>query len=116
MTQPDTNSATFRFATDILRRLGEELNPSPDQGLLELVKNAYDANARQCVVELTDTNSPGGTVRISDDGDGMVRDEIINGWLVLGKSAKNIRKLTRLKRIPAGDKGLGQWPHCEWEP
>ena len=108
MSQHKPNSATFRFATDILRRLGEELNPSPDQGLLELVKNSYDANARECVVELIDTNSAGGSVRISDDGDGMILDEIINGWLVLGKSSKNIRKLTRLKRIPAGNKGLGR--------
>lgn len=100
--------AQFRFATDILRRLGEELNPSPDQGLLELVKNAYDANARECVVELIDTQTPGGTVRISDTGDGMVRDEIVNGWLILGKSSKNTKKLTRLRRIPAGNKGLGR--------
>jgi hypothetical protein len=40
--------ANFRFATDILRRLGEELNPNIDQGILELVKNAYDADARTC--------------------------------------------------------------------
>lgn len=108
MSNSEPNSATFRFATDILSRLGEELNPSLDQGLLELVKNSYDANARECTVELIDTHAPGGTFRISDDGDGMVRNEITNGWLVLGKSSKNNRKLTRLKRIPAGNKGLGR--------
>ena len=40
------SNAQIQFSTDILRRLGEELNPSPAQGILELVKNAYDANAR----------------------------------------------------------------------
>ncbi|MHC2067648.1 ATP-binding protein [Bremerella sp. T1] len=109
MSEQSTNStATFRFATDILQRLGEELNPSPDQGLLELVKNSFDANASECVVELIDTDTPGGTVRIRDDGDGMARDDIVDGWLVLGKSSKNTRRLTRLKRIPAGNKGLGR--------
>ena len=98
----------FRFATDILRRLGEELNPSPDQGLLELVKNAYDANAKECVIELIDTAIPGGTVRVVDDGDGMEHDEILNGWLVLGKSEKSTHRLTRLGRIPSGNKGLGR--------
>ena len=101
-------TTSFRFATDILRRLGEELNPSPDQGLLELVKNSYDANARNCTVELVDTHAPGGIVRITDDGDGMVVDDIVNGWLVLGRSSKNTRKKTRLGRIPAGNKGLGR--------
>lgn len=35
----------LRFSTEMLRRLGEELNPHPDQGVLELVRNAYDADA-----------------------------------------------------------------------
>ena len=43
----------IQFSTDILRRLGEELNPSIDQGILELVKNAYDADARRCLVEIS---------------------------------------------------------------
>ena len=101
-------AATFRFATDILRRLGEELNPSLDQGLLELVKNAYDANARNCDVEITDASAPGGSVRVSDDGDGMEIANILDGWLVIGKSSKTVQKLTRLGRIPAGNKGLGR--------
>jgi signal transduction histidine kinase len=98
----------FRFAPDTLRRLGEELNPNPDQGLLELIKNAYDANARRCHIELIDTHTLGGSIRISDDGDGLTEREIIEGWLVLGQSAKDVRTLTRLGRIPAGSKGLGR--------
>ena len=98
----------FRFAADILRRLGEELNPSPDQGILELVKNAYDADARQCRIELVGTDEPGGMVRVVDDGDGMTESEILDGWLVLGKSRKVPVKLTRLRRHPAGSKGLGR--------
>jgi signal transduction histidine kinase len=100
--------AQFRFATDILRRLGEELNPSIDQGILELVKNAYDADARRCTVVLARTNRPNGTITVSDNGDGMTADEIINGWLTLGRSGKSARSRTRLNRIPAGSKGLGR--------
>ena len=81
-----TTEASIRFASDILRRLGEELNPSPDQSILELVKNAYDADARRCRVELIETELPGGTVRITDDGVGMPLDSILNGWLVVGRS------------------------------
>lgn len=100
--------ARIRFSTQILRRLGEELNPSPDQSFLELVKNAYDADARHCRVELIDTDEPGGTVFIADDGDGMELKAIQDGWLVIGRSGKSTRERTRLGRVPAGSKGLGR--------
>ena len=98
----------LRFATDILRRFGEELNPNPDQGILELVKNAYDADARNCAIELTAAGAPGGTITVSDDGDGMEEGDIEDGWLVLGRSPKITTERTRLGRIPAGNKGLGR--------
>src|SRR6202166_2750951 len=78
----------LRFSTEMLRRLGEELNPHTDQGILELVRNAYDADATECVVELINTQSVGRTVRISDNGDGMTAESIRRGWLVLGASEK----------------------------
>jgi hypothetical protein len=100
--------ARFRFAADILRRLGEELNPSPDQGIIELVKNAYDADALKCHVELDNVERAGGTVRVTDDGDGMAAGDIVNGWLVLGRSNKVSTSATRRGRRPAGSKGLGR--------
>lgn len=107
--QLDTTTETsIRFSTNILRRLGEELNPSPSRGLVELAKNAYDADAITCNVELRNVERPGGTIIITDDGDGMDISEIVNGWLVLGKSEKASRTVTRLLRRPSGDKGLGR--------
>jgi signal transduction histidine kinase len=100
--------ASLRFSSSILARLGEELNPNPDQGILELVKNAYDADARQCVVALDGTLSPRGSVVVSDDGEGMTAEELTTGFLVLGSSSKSSRQTTRLGRIPAGNKGLGR--------
>ena len=98
----------LRFSTSILRRLGEELNPSPDQSILELVKNSYDADAVDCTIELTKTDQPGGTIRVSDNGDGMDAAAIKDGWLVLGQSLKPPGGRTRLGRIRAGSKGLGR--------
>lgn len=102
------STARIRFSTEILKRLGEELNPSLDKGVLELVKNAYDADATKCKVELQSTDAAGGMVLVKDNGDGMTVDDITNGWLVLGKSTKTQRQKTRLGRIPAGSKGLGR--------
>lgn len=98
----------LRFSPSILRRLGEELNPSPDQSILELVKNSYDADAVDCSIELIKTDQPGGTIRVSDNGDGMDAAAIKDGWLVLGQSLKPPGGRTRLKRIRAGSKGLGR--------
>ena len=98
----------FRFAPDILRRLGEELNPYPDRGILELAKNAYDADAITCRIVLTNTDHAGGSVTVTDDGKGMSIDEILSGWLVLGSSEKKARNKTELGRIPSGSKGLGR--------
>lgn len=100
--------ASLRFATDILKRLGEELNPNPVRGIIELVRNSYDADATKCEIELDNVNDIGGTIKIIDNGDGMSENEILNGWLVLGKSSKTQNRETRLGRLPVGDKGLGR--------
>lgn len=98
----------LRFATDILRRLGEELIPHPDQGIVELVRNAYDADATTCTIELINADQDNGTLRVTDNGIGMTRSAIVNGWLILGRSVKASHKRTRLGRIPVGEKGLGR--------
>lgn len=99
--------ATFRFAPDILRRLGEELNPSLEHGVIELVKNARDADARNCTVRLSRVTTVGGAIHVSDDGDGMTADELVDGFLLLGRSSK-VGRRTRRGRVMAGSKGLGR--------
>ncbi|MFI7582042.1 ATP-binding protein [Kocuria kalidii] len=98
----------IRFATSILSRLGEELNPNIDQGIIELVKNAYDADASECHVWLENDEHGHPIIRIQDDGAGMSPSEIIDGWLVLGKSSKQTNITTSRGRRPAGNKGLGR--------
>ena len=99
----------FKFSTAILSRLGEELNPHPHQGIIELVRNSYDADALNCKIELSGVSKKGGAIRITDDGTGMDLPGISNGWLVLGRSGKSRRKRTKkYKRRPVGDKGLGR--------
>jgi signal transduction histidine kinase len=98
----------LKFSPEILRRLGEELTPHPDQGVLELVRNAYDADALSCQISIRETDRPGGTVVISDDGVGMDADEIANGWLLIGKSGKEAVRRTKLGRLTVGNKGLGR--------
>ena len=106
--------ASLRFASDLLRRLGEELTPSPVNGIIELVKNAYDADATRCTVTFTQPRivrgrlkTPGRLV-IEDNGDGMGLNDFRDGWLILGRSRKRSDRPTRRGRRPVGDKGLGR--------
>ena len=99
----------LRFAPDILRRLGEELIPNPEQGLIELVKNAYDADAPFCTVTLDNATFKGGNIIIEDGGDGMAKEDLLNGFLIIGRSRKVFNKPSPIfKRLPVGDKGLGR--------
>lgn len=100
--------AAFKFSPKILARLGEELNQTFEQSIIELVKNSYDADARVCKVKLTGTLHAGGEIQVEDDGVGMDPAQIINSWLVLGSSSKNSITTTRKGRFPAGNKGLGR--------
>ena len=78
----------LKFSPDILRRLGEELVPDIDQGIIELVKNGYDADAAKCEIALNDPMSGKGSITIADDGTGMTSDQIRRGWLVIGRSIR----------------------------
>jgi signal transduction histidine kinase len=88
--------------------LGEELNPSPDQGILELIKNSYDADAKKCIVELKGVHIKGGAIVLKDDGIGMTAEEIRNGWLIVGDSMKSRSETSPAGRLLVGSKGLGR--------
>jgi signal transduction histidine kinase len=105
-------------------RLGDELITDELQALVELVKNSYDASATSTNVEV-DTKDPAsvsavtdedaepvGWVEVQDNGDGMTREQLDKGWLLISTSTKRTMKeagkTNRLGRTPLGDKGLGR--------
>ena len=98
----------FKVSTGILSRLGEELIPNPDQGIMELVKNSYDADATECTVELVDTDIVGGSLVVSDNGIGMDPASISDGWLVIGRSRKADHKPTALGAFTSWRQGAGE--------
>lgn len=99
----------LRFSPSILARLGEELVPDADQGVMELVKNAYDADATRCRVQLKQTNLFGGSIQVTDDGAGMTAQDLKQGFLIVGRSRKDSAGQTkRFGRVTVGDKGLGR--------
>ncbi len=98
----------LRFTPEILARLGEELVPHADLGVMELVRNAYDADAPTCHIELRNASEPGGTLVVSDTGEGMTATELASGFLLIGKSGKASATHTQSGRRKVGEKGLGR--------
>jgi len=120
-TNEQTEQKFFRVHTSVVFQLGESLISDVVQALVELVKNAYDADATYAKVTVNTHESPPpesryqnstGFILIEDDGTGMDYQTIEQGWLTISDSKKRTlkkeKKLTVLGRTPLGDKGLGR--------
>lgn len=102
----DKGTLSFSVESRILRELGERLVKQPEVALVELVKNAYDADAKTCEVSYAPPNS----ISIADDGHGMTLNEFKNGWMRIGTSSKESNKLSRIYgRVITGEKGIGRF-------
>lgn len=139
----------FMADAHLIKVLGEQLIASEKIGILELIKNAYDAGASYCrviiekVPTLPDVDKSkyrfgqyeGPVIVIEDDGVGMDRATIENGWLRPASTFKTNVKQTlkdavrsgsperssaqkriveQIKkafggRIPLGEKGVGRF-------
>ncbi|MDD5529716.1 MAG: sensor histidine kinase [bacterium] len=140
----------FKADAHLIKVLGEQLIASEKVGILELIKNSYDAGATYCkvIIEKVDTlpkidaslfqfkEYAGPVIVIEDDGIGMTKEAIENGWLrpasTLKTNIKERLKKEKLKaieadtlgtyksfaeelkkeykgRIPLGEKGVGRF-------
>ncbi|MGR3972045.1 sensor histidine kinase [Shewanella sp. 1180_01] len=106
----DKENVRFSVDAKIVERLGEQLVAKKTTALSELIKNAYDADARTVSVEFIDTVYPDGMIRITDNGLGMDFDELVNGFMTISTSDK-IQNPTskRYLRTRAGKKGIGRF-------
>lgn len=90
----------------IAELLGVQNFSTDEAAILELVKNAYDANALN--LKLIFMNDK---LQIIDNGIGMSTEDIKKHWMHIGKSSKKyeIIDANRQKRIQAGSKGVGRF-------
>lgn len=104
----------FRPKARMVAVLGEHLISDQAVGLIELVKNSYDADATDVVVELTGLEDPANTtVTVRDNGCGMSLQDITEKWLCPATGHKDRAKVsgmrTALGRLPLGEKGVGRF-------
>lgn len=103
----------FKPRASLLLQLGDKLIKNENIAIIELIKNAYDADASVVNVTLSDINSPMGKIIIEDNGIGMTADIVKNVWLEPGNDHKKIdvqnERLSKKGRLPIGEKGIGRF-------
>lgn len=106
----DENNIRFSIDAGIINRLGKELVARHETAVSELVKNSYDADAKKVELTFIDSLDVGGVLTISDDGVGMTKEQLINGFMRLASSDKIHYPLSPIyKRKRAGQKGIGRF-------
>lgn len=90
----------------IAELLGVQNFSTDEAAILELVKNAYDANALNLKIIFKDDE-----LQFVDNGIGMNEDDIKKHWMHIGKSSKDYEIVdeNNRKRIQAGSKGVGRF-------
>jgi signal transduction histidine kinase len=106
----DKNNVRFSVDSGVIDRLGKELVARHETAVSELVKNAYDADARFASLDFINVDSAGGTLIIKDNGSGMSRDQLINGFMRISSTSKIHEPVSPFyQRKRAGKKGIGRF-------
>ncbi|WP_347251128.1 ATP-binding protein, partial [Zoogloea sp.] len=97
-----------------MRTIGDQLISGPEAALIELVKNAYDADSPNVRITITPP-SPGehwhdhGKVIVEDRGHGMTADDLVTKWFEPATTDKLDRPSSPKGRTMLGAKGVGRF-------
>lgn len=106
----DEDKVRFSVDAGVIDRLGRELVARQETAVSELVKNAYDADATEVTLTFKDSDSIGGTLIIEDDGVGMTREQLVNGFMRISSTDKIRNPISeKYGRKRAGQKGIGRF-------
>jgi len=100
--------AAFSVSSRVALQLGRESISSSITAIVELVKNAYDADSDKVRIRFANLGTPEAFMVIEDTGDGMSVDNLRDYWMVIGTAHKTDRRKTVKQRIVTGEKGLGR--------
>lgn len=110
LSKHDPDFVRFTVDAGIISRLGQELVARQETALAELIKNAFDADATSVTLIFENTDTPGGQLEIVDDGLGMTRSQLVDGFMRLASTEKIDNPTSiRYKRERAGRKGIGRF-------
>jgi signal transduction histidine kinase len=106
--------AKLRPRARIVRTIGDQLISGPEAALIELVKNAYDADSPAARITFTPPGSlqegrKPGEIVVSDTGHGMSANDITSKWFEPATTDKVERGTSPTGRRLLGAKGVGRF-------
>ena len=105
----------FRPRSRLLVLLGDQLIRDSGIAVFELVKNAYDADASNVTLSMSDIgDTDKAQIVVEDNGSGMDWKTLTEVWLEPGTDHRiqqrlDNRRSKRYKRLPLGEKGVGRF-------
>ena len=106
----ENNIYTIRPAGRHLITIGKDLIQDEFAALVELVKNAYDADSEDVIISfLSNQNRDRLDIIVEDHGHGMSKEDVIDKWLVPSTSYKVKNRKSPGGRIMQGRKGIGRY-------
>lgn len=100
----------FSVDSALLSELGEKLVESVHIALLELVKNSYDADAKQTWVRVESYTDEKYKITVRDNGTGMTLVDVKRYWMRIATTNKADNRVSEIYgRIKSGSKGIGRF-------
>ena len=107
--EKNPDELNFEVDSALLSELGERLVGSVHVALLELVKNAYDADATLVKVRIEKVDK-GIATSVVDNGVGMTLEDVQRYWMKIATNNKAIDCISRrYGRYKSGAKGIGRF-------
>lgn len=105
-----SGSYKIRPAGRHILTIGRDLIQDCYAAVVELVKNAYDADSADVNIEFkAKPDHSGYSIVITDHGHGMSRDTVIQKWMVPSTPDKLDRRESPAGRVMQGRKGVGRY-------
>lgn len=105
--------AKLRPRARIVRTIGDQLISGPEAALIELVKNAYDADSPAVHISImprrTTEGGTAGRIVVSDRGHGMTAGDLVEKWFEPATTDKVDRRTSPGGRLMLGAKGVGRF-------
>lgn len=98
----------FTVSARTAKLIGQENFANAEGAIIELVKNAYDADAKTTII-IFDKTEKESSIYIIDNGDGMTKQIVEEKWMQIGTDDKLQNFTSENKRIKTGAKGIGRF-------
>lgn len=99
----------FSVSSRTAMLIGSENFSNPEGAIVELVKNAYDADSQYCYILFGKDELGNDTLFILDWGTGMDNEIIETCWMRIGTDDKLYNAKTESGRVKSGAKGIGRF-------